>query len=235
MMSRHAAEKNLEALKHTLAFSLRIVSFITVPAMVGLILLRTPIVEVLFEHGKFNAQSTQLTAWALWFYAIGLPWFAFSKILVPAFYSTQDTRTPVKVAFGVMFANIVMNMMFLRPLLNGGPALATSLAGVINSVLLYKIFVDRHGDIGGRAIAQSLGRICLASLGMGAITWAMQHFVGMAGHHRLPWRALMLGLVLAVSTGSYFLLAWLLHCEELSDIYGIARRRRDPSAPVEVG
>ncbi len=235
MMSQHAAEKDHEALKRTLAFSLRIVAFITIPAMVGLILMRNPIVAVLFQHGKFNTASTALTAWALWLYALGLPWFATSKILVPAFYSTQDMRTPVKVAAACMVTNIILNFILLKPLLNGGPALATSLAGVLNCVLLFKVFSDRHGDIGWSAIGAALARICLASAGMGLMIWGVMHFVSFSSRHGLLWRASLLAFILALATGTYFLLAWLLHCEELSDVYGIARRRRDPSAAAEVG
>jgi putative peptidoglycan lipid II flippase len=232
MMSRHAVENDIEALKRTLAFSLRIVSFITIPAMVGLILMRRPIVEVLFQHGRFNASSTELTAWALWLYAVGLPWFALSKILVPAFYSTQDMRTPVKVAALCMVTNIVLNFMLLQPLLNGGPALATSLAGVLNSVILFKIFTDRHGDIGWTHLSAALGRILTASAGMGAIVWATLHIASFSTRHALWWRAMLLAFVLALATGVYFGLAWLLHCEELSDIYGIARRRKAEVPPV---
>jgi putative peptidoglycan lipid II flippase len=233
MMSRHAAEKNMEELKRTVAYSLRLVSFITVPAMVGLILLREPIIQVLFQHGRFDAESTRLTAWALWLYSIGLPWFAATKILVPAFYATQDTRTPVKVAIAVMVANIVFNFLFIRPLLNGGPALATSLAGVLNACLLLWIFRQRHGRFGGRAIAGALARIGLASACMGLITWWLAGWVRFAATAPLLWRVGQLGFVLVISTGVYFGVAWLLRCEELSDIYGIARRKKGPpSAPA---
>jgi putative peptidoglycan lipid II flippase len=233
MMSQHAAEKNIPELKRTLAFSLRIVSFITIPAMVGLIVMRRPIVQVLFEHGKFDAVSTELTAWALLFYTVGLPFFATSKILVPAFYSTQDMRTPVKIAFGVMFINIVLNFMLLKLLLNGGPALSTSLAGVLNSLLLYRLFVDRHGDIGAHAIGGALLRIILASTGMGVFTWAMLHVVSFTTPHGLMYRVGLLAGILTAATGVYFGLAWLMHCEELSDIYGIARRKTvSPNTPL---
>ncbi len=234
MMSRHAAEKNIAELKNTLAYSLRIVSFITIPAMVGLILMRRPIIQVLFQHGKFNAASTELTAWALMFYSIGLPWFALSKVLVPAFYSTHDTRTPVKVAFGIMFANIVMNLMFLKLLLNGGPPLATSLAGVLNSVILYQIFETRYGDIGWRHVREALGRIMVASCGMGVAVWLLLRVVSFSTKHALWYRAGLLTLVLAFATSIYFGLCWLMHCEELSDIYGIARRKRAVGPDIAV-
>ena len=233
MMSRHAAEKNMEELKRTVAFAIRIVSFITVPATVGLILLREPIIQVLFQHGQFNAESTRLTAWALMLYSIGLPWFAATKILVPAFYSTQDTQTPVRIAILVMGLNIVLNLLFIRPLLNGGPALATSLAGVLNATLLFWVFRRRHGRVGGRQIALALVRVGLASAGMGLITWWLASWVRFVSLEPLWMRAGKLGLILATSAAVYFALAWILRCEELSDIYGIARRKKGPpSAPA---
>lgn len=233
MMSRHAAEKNMEELKRTVTFAIRIVSFITVPAMVGLVLLREPIIQVLFEHGKFNEESTRLTAWALMLYSIGLPWFAATKILVPAFYSTHDTRTPVRIAILVMVLNVVLNLLFIRPLENGGPALATSLAGVLNATMLFWIFRQRHGALGGRQIAFSVMRVGIATTGMGLITWGLTHWVRFVSSTPFWERAGKLGLILAASTAVYFGLAWALRCEELSDIYGIARRKKGPpSAPA---
>jgi putative peptidoglycan lipid II flippase len=233
MMSQHAADKNIPELKRTLAFSLRIVSFITFPAMVGLILMRRPIVQVLFQHGKFDSISTELTAWALLFYTIGLPFFASSKILVPAFYSMQDMRTPVKIAAISMVVNIILNFILLKPLLNGGPAFATSLAGVVNSLMLYSVFVDRHGGIGSRAIGGALLKILVASAGMGIFTWGLLRIVSFSTRHGLIYRAGLLTVVLALATSVYFGLAWLMHCEELRDIYGIARRKTvPPIAPI---
>src|SRR5260370_9224989 len=95
MMSHQAAARDFEALKKTLTFSVRIVAFITVPAALGLMILREPIIRVLFQHGQFMAASTRLTARALLYYAIGLPPLASVKLIVPAFYSARATKTPV--------------------------------------------------------------------------------------------------------------------------------------------
>ena len=92
MMSHQAAAKDYESLKKTLAFSVRIVAFITVPAALGLMILREPIIRVLFQHGQFVAESTRLTARALLYYAIGLPALATVKLVVPAFYSTAGYK-----------------------------------------------------------------------------------------------------------------------------------------------
>ena len=133
LLSRQAALRQMTELKTTLNFATRLILFITIPATVGLVLLRREIIEVLFQHGEFDAASTALTAWALPFFAIGLSAFAMVKVIVPAFYALQDTRTPVKIAFVAMFLNIGLNFLFIRPLQNGGPALATSLSALFNS------------------------------------------------------------------------------------------------------
>ena len=112
MMSHQASAGDYEGMKRTFGFSLRIVSFITIPAAVGLVILREPIVQVLFQHGQFVAESTRLTARALLYYSMGLPAFAAVKLIVPAFYSTQDTSTPVRVAGITVVANIAFNLFF---------------------------------------------------------------------------------------------------------------------------
>ena len=114
MMAHHAAANNYEGLKKTLTFAVRIVAYITVPAAMGLMILREPIIRVLFQHGQFVAESTRLTARPLLYYAIGLPALACVKLIVPAFYSARDTKTPVIVASISFVLNIVLNVIFLR-------------------------------------------------------------------------------------------------------------------------
>src|SRR5207247_2999689 len=117
-------------IKVTLNLAIRLALFITIPASVGLMLLRRQIIEVLFQHGQFHSASTELTSRPLLYFAIGLSVVSLVKIIVPAFYALHDTHTPVKVAFISMFLNAGLNYIFMRPLENGGPALATSLAAV---------------------------------------------------------------------------------------------------------
>jgi putative peptidoglycan lipid II flippase len=112
-LSHQAAAKDFVEMKRTFGFSLRIVSFIAIPAAVGLILLRQPIVQVLFQHGKFVAESTALTARALFYYALGLPAFAAIKLITPMYYSMHDTMTPAKVGACALALNILFNSLFL--------------------------------------------------------------------------------------------------------------------------
>src|SRR5262249_36006945 len=154
----------------------RIVAFITIPAMLGLMILREPIIRVLFQHGQFLASSTRLTARALLYYAIALPGLATVKLIVPAFYSTWDTKTPVIVAAISMVISIMLNVVFLNAWLfgkvqNGGPALATALACYFDFFALFIIFRLRHGRLGTKEILASFSRIFLCSAIMGVACW----------------------------------------------------------------
>ncbi len=226
MMSHQASAGDYEGMKKTFIFALRIVSFITIPAAVGLMILREPIVQVLFQHGRFVAESTRLTARALLYYSMGLPAFAAVKLIVPAFYSTQDTRTPVRVAVLAMLANVLLNVIFLfyffAKLKNGGPALASALAGYFNVFSLFVIFRLRFGRLGTREIAASLSKIAVCASAMGVVSWAALRYSQFDSiEHFLP-RLLVFIALIGGATLTYLGLAWALRCGELSEVYGIA-------------
>jgi putative peptidoglycan lipid II flippase len=228
MMSHQASAGDYEGMKRTFVFSLRIVSFITIPAAVGLVILREPIVQVLFQHGRFVAESTRLTARALLYYSIGLPAFAAVKLIVPAFYSTQDTRTPVRVALVTMVGNIALNLLFLfyffAKFKNGGPALASALAAYFNVFVLFAIFRLRFGRLGTRKIATSLAKIGVCASAMGIVCWgSLQYSQFDSIEHFLPRLVVFAGLIVG-STLIYLGIAWALRCEEISEVYGIAFR-----------
>jgi putative peptidoglycan lipid II flippase len=172
-MSAQAAPREMTEFRKTLSFGLRLVFFIMFPAMAGLITLRVPIVNLLLEHGQFDRISTQGTASALLYYAVGLWAMAGVRIVSQAFYSLQDTRTPVKIAILALCTNIVLSMIAIlwTPLAHGGLALATSLASMLNLGLLTVMLRKKIGRMDGRRILTSLLKIVPASIAMGAIGW----------------------------------------------------------------
>jgi putative peptidoglycan lipid II flippase len=226
MMSHQASAGDHEGMKKTFLFALRIVSFITIPAAVGLVILREPIVQVLFQHGLFVAESTRLTARALLYYSMGLPAFAAVKLIVPAFYSTQDTQTPVRVALLAMLANVLLNVVFLfyffAKLKNGGPALASALAAYFNVITLFVIFRLRFGRLGTREVAASLAKIAVCASAMGVVCWGTLRYSQFDSiEHFLP-RLLVFIAMIASATLTYLGVAWALRCGEISEVYGIA-------------
>ena len=230
MMSHQAAAKDYESLKKTLAFSVRIVAFITIPAALGLMILREPIIRVLFQHGQFVAESTRLTARALLYYAIGLPALATVKLVVPAFYSTSDTKTPVIVASISLVINVVLNIVFLqfffKRVQNGGPALATAIACFFDFFALFIIFRLRYGAMGTMDILRSFGKISLCASIMGVACWFGNRYTQFALHSRFLVQLLVFSGLIAGATALYLALAWLFRCHEIQEVYGIATRRR---------
>jgi putative peptidoglycan lipid II flippase len=224
LLSRQAAGNDIAEMKTTIAFSLRMVLFITLPATVGLILLHVPIIQVLFERGEFTANSTAMTSWSLLFFAIGLSAFAMMKIIIQAFYALHDTRTPVMVAAASLAVSITLNFIFFRPLQNGGPALATSLAAVFDTVVLLWIFRKRHGRLDLRSVLASSLKFLGAAAAMALVVCYMIDYPSLHAGDRMQ-RALALGFTIALATGTYFATAWLLRVGELREVLGMFSRR----------
>lgn len=225
LLSRQATERRIDEMRNSLNFAVRVILFVTLPATVGLIVLRVPIIQVLFEHGQFDPRSTGQTAWPLLFFALGLSAFAVMKIIVPAFYALQDTRTPVLVALLAMFVNIALNFLFFDLLANGGPPLANSASAAFSTVLLTGIFRRRYGPIGVKEILKSVARFAVASAVLGLVCYAALVLPGFyAGG--LPQRIAALVTIIAAAMVAYFGTARLLRTRELSEIGGMFSRRR---------
>lgn len=166
--SRLSALSERDALRRAFSTGLRVVWFLTIPASVGLILLRTPIIQLLFQHGAFNAESTAQTALALQFFALGLFAHAGLEIITRAFYALQDTATPVRIAIVSVVLNIILSLIFLQPLAQGGLALANSIATILEMVILLRLLSPRLGGLGGRQLWIETGKTVIGSVVMGA-------------------------------------------------------------------
>ncbi len=172
-----SAQGDFEGMKRTIVFSAKMIFFITLPSLVGLVVLNRPIVEVLFERGVFNAQSTSMTASCLLFFALGLPFISGVKILAPAFYSLKDTKTPVLVAFFVMFVYISLSLIFMKPLKVGGISLALSVSSVFNFVALFLLLEKKIGKVSkGKLLAFALKSAFFAALMGLSIAYFLRHF-----------------------------------------------------------
>ncbi len=160
-------------MRASLAATLRGVLLLSLPAAAGLILLRTPVIRVLFERGEFDARSTTLVAWALLWYTLGLVSHSVVEILARAFYALHDTKTPVFVGAAAMSLNVAFSFgfaaLFRRAgwLPHGGLALANTLATTLEmGGLLYLMRRRLHG-LDGRRIAEGALQAGAATLGMG--------------------------------------------------------------------
>ncbi len=173
LMAEQAARRDFGGLNETLSFALRLSCFVAVPASVGLILLRVPITRVLFERGKFGPLDTEATAWALGFYALGLPAFAATRIAAQGFYALGETRIPAKIALGAVTLNVGFAVALMGPLGHGGLALASSLASMGNLGGLLWLLRRQLGPLGFPRILKSLGGVSVATGLMAAWCWLL--------------------------------------------------------------
>ena len=172
VMSRQAATGDHRALAGTLNFALRLALYVSLPATVGLVMLRTPIVRVLFERGRFGAAETSATAEALAWYAVGLAAFAGSRIAAQIFYALGEAGTAVKWGIVSIVANVVVAAAaMMGPFGHAGLAGASSIGAYVNLLSLLLVARGRLGRLGGRALLSSVCRTALASLPVAGACW----------------------------------------------------------------
>jgi putative peptidoglycan lipid II flippase len=162
-MARAAAANDTRGVGATLTFALALSFYVTVPATVGLVLFRTPMVRVLFERGQFTAADTAATAEALAGYAVGLVAFSGAHIAARAFYAVHAPGVAVKLGMLAVVVNVVAAAALMRPLAHGGLALASSIAAYVNFAALAWAARTRFGGFDARRLGGSLGRTLVAS------------------------------------------------------------------------
>jgi putative peptidoglycan lipid II flippase len=210
VLSGAHARGSTEEFSHILDGSLRWVLLIGLPAAVGLMMLSEQTIVLLFQYGEFAARDAEMAGLALMAYSLGLPAFMLVRVLAPAFYSRQDTRTPVKVAIRAMLANMVLNVLFVVPLVlldipgaHAGLALATALASYINAGLLFRTLRQEQvyrPDAGWLRL--SLQILFALTVMVALLLWGAPDAVELAALTALP-RATQVGLWIALGVASY--------------------------------
>jgi putative peptidoglycan lipid II flippase len=220
-----AARGERDELRHILATILRSVLYLTLPATVGLIWLREPLVSAVFGGGEFDAWSIQATAWALLFYALGLVGHAVVEIVARAFYALHDTRTPVTVGIVAMPVNIALSLglIWLFGSLGwmrlGGLALANSLATTGEMVILLYLIRRQLGGLEGQRLVSAMWRVGLGCLTMLASLIVVSGVLSTAS----PWLISAVSIILGGAI--YGLVTLLLRSEEPTAMMRAVRRR----------
>ena len=176
-LSGQRARADDPAFSETLSWAIRSVLLIAIPATVALAFLAEPLLVTLFQYGAFGAQDRVMAAVSLQAYSLGLGAFMLVKVLAPGFYAREDMKTPVRIGIIAMGTNMVLNLLFVLPLLwwfnigHAGLALATSVSAWLNAVLLYR-GLRLHGvlSITGIPVGWMI-RIVLATLLMTLVLW----------------------------------------------------------------
>ena len=181
-LSRQASENRLDAIKQTLNESLSMVWFVIVPSMVGLIVLRRPIVSLLFERGAFGSDSAHLTADALLWYSTGLWAYAALRILLAVFYARQDAYRPLIAAGAGVLVNIGAGLLLMPVMGHSGIALAAALAAMVNVGLLGFMLRRQIGSLEAARSLPAVVRIagCTALMGI-VVHWLNNWLTAVAG------------------------------------------------------
>jgi len=215
------ARKDMAGFGESLVRGLRMVLFIGVPASVGLILLREPLVALCFQRRAFAPSDTVRTAAILAFYGAGVWAYGLQMMFVRAFYALQDSRTPVRIAVVMVALNFTLNIVFVHILpepQERGLALATAMCAVIQSGWLARCLARRIGHVDWAGLASYALRVIAATACMGVACRVVEPFLGI---HR---SVQVLGLLL-VGMAVFFGASRLMGIEELKDLVRLKRRR----------
>ncbi len=177
-LSRSYSEKSEQKFNSTLDWSLRWVMIISIPSMVGLMVLAGPLITTVFYRGEFTAEHVLMTTWALIAYSVGLLGFIMVKVLATGFFSRQDTKTPMRVAVRSLYTKVILSFIFLAILVDWnyqashlGLALATAIGSLINAAYLYWSLRQQKIYTPGKGWFRDMFRILFASAVMGGILY----------------------------------------------------------------
>lgn len=224
-LSMHAAKGDMDNLRSDFSFALRLLFFIAVPSMIGLIALRTPIINLLFQHGRFDYSATKGTADALIFYSLGIWAIVGVRIVAAGFYAMQDTKTPVKTAAVSLCANILFSLLLMYPLRHMGLALANSMAASVNFMLLFYLLRRKLGRVDARRIIKSLAKTLIAAAPMGLFgAWLLRAQMWESSGNNLL-KAVYLSGTIAICVALYALISMMVKSEELQFVIDSLRRR----------
>jgi len=220
-LSREHAAQSAQRFSDTLDWALRWVWIIATPAMIGLVVLATPILATLFQYGGFTGTDVHMASLSLMAYALGLPGFILVKVLAPGYFARQDIRTPVRIGIIAMLANMLLNVAFVVPLVmwayegpHVGLALATAVSSYINAGLLWrglrKQGVYRPLPGWSRLVIKVLVAATLMMLALLWFSFGIWGFGGMGDWQGLAWyeRAWQLGASVVIGTAVYLLLLY---------------------------
>lgn len=210
-LSRRFADTDAAGYSHALDWGLKLVALVSVPAALGLALMAEPLCATLFQYGEFTGRDTAMVAISVTAMSVGVPAFMLSKVLLPAFYARQDTRTPMRAAVITVFVNVALTVALVTPLwyhgvvaAHGAIALATALAGIVNAALLWRYLIRQGAYRAEKGWLLLFARIALASALMIAAVLVARQWLGDwsqlgAWYVRVFW----LLLVVASGAGAY--------------------------------
>lgn len=177
LLSKEGMNTDKSMFKEYISKAITNISLIIIPATIGIMILSTPLIKIIFERGAFDMESVNMTSYALLFLSISAPFMGIRDVLNRAFYSLQDTKTPMKNGILGVIVNIILNVILVRFMGIGGLALATSISAIFTTVLLYFSLRGRIGGIISKDSKSDIKKISVASIIMALLTYGFYKFI----------------------------------------------------------
>lgn len=225
-LSDHAADKNVVQFTETLRHGLRVAMLEAIPSAIGIILLATPIVQLLFERGSFGAESVAGTTGALIFFAMGIPFISGVRNTVPAFYALKDAKTPVKVATLALLVNAGVAYTLMHVMAHRGLALAMAVSSAVNFLTLLYLLRKKIGPLGLQQLAATIRNTVLASSVMAAWLLAVRWWMAVHPIDGTLYRAAVLLPVIAVGLGLYIMALRVINRDDYEIVAHLLHRRK---------
>ncbi|MEN8150224.1 MAG: murein biosynthesis integral membrane protein MurJ [Planctomycetota bacterium] len=171
LFARLAKEGKREELSSKVREALGLTFFLALPSAFGLLALATPLIELIYEWGRFGAADTSATSRVLFLYSVGIPAFCGLQIVTRLFYALEDVKTPVRVGAAMVVVNLALNLLLVGPMEEGGLALATSLSAGLNVAILFWLVPRKLGLAGLGPVLPSILKSLTIAAAMGALVW----------------------------------------------------------------
>ena len=225
LISRQSADGNLKGIKESFSLGFREIGYIMVPASLGMIILSSPIIKILFERYQFTAVDTAKVSHILIFHCTGLLFFGLLMILNRIFYSLKNVKTPLKVALASIAINFFLDWVLVKFLNVSGVALSTSIVGAINVIALIIILRKKIGALDGKKITVSYLKIIAASGVMCLIIYYLWKYLYKYFSSGTFMLLLLLAIIIIIGGGVYVLLTYLFKMEEVRFVANAVKGR----------
>lgn len=227
MLSRQLRSGEREPANETMNRAVELSMLFTLPAAAALITIDIPIISVLFEHGKFDANATRSTAAALVAFATGLPAYVLTKIYAPGFFAREDTSTPVVIGIVAMLVNIALSLYLIDTFNHVGIAISTSIAAWVNAIALLSLLLLRgHYQMDRRLFRRFIGALLASALMAGGLWWGTPLLAPMLQSGNLLVKIGALAVLVGSGAAIYAVAALLLGAAHITELKAMIKGRR---------
>lgn len=225
-MTSHAARGEMDLYLKNLSMGFRTIIFITLPAAVGLAVLRLPIVRAMYLQNAVTMDSIEMAAAALLFYTIGLVGYSAQQLLNRGFYAMQDSKSTVAINVLSLIVNILLSFILVRPLGYIGLALAYSISGLVSMFLLLFFLRRKLGHMDGRNMVISALKCLIASAIMAVAVVAFAHWSEAAWEMTGKLMQIIQVLIgVAIGAAVYAIAAMVMGMEEIGMVLGVVKKK----------